>query len=222
MKLVYPGINNVFDTDIEKVNCIIIENQKLFLSLLEDINEQLNGNEGKLVVSENNKPLQTSKYLEVLSQFVPFELSKKSLITKISSELEKKAVSSEYYAETVEIVSRLENYLINLAFDFSCDINYNKLEIGSIIKASGVEISNDYDNLGEKIIDYIELVTEFDRRKLFVTVNLRSYLSDSETSDFMQTVLSHGYNIIMLENCEHTRLEKELRYIIDSDLCEIF
>ena len=128
---------------------------------------------------------------------------------------------TEYYAETVEIVSKLESFLINLAFDFSCDINYNKLEIGTIIKASCVEISNDYDNLGERIIDYIELVTEFDRRKLFINVNSRSYLSDSETSDFMQTVLSHGYNVIMIENCEHTRLDKELRYIIDSDLCEI-
>ena len=221
MKLVYPGINCVFDTDCDRVNCIVIENQSLFCSLLEDVDAQLNGFDGRLVISEGNKPLNVSKYFEVITQFIPFEMSRKSLVNKITAELEKKAVSSDFYAETAEIISRLENHLINLAFDFSCDINYNKLEIGSIIKASGIEINSNYDNLGEKIIDYMELVTEFDRRKLFFTVNLRSYLSDADTEEFMKTVVGHGFNVIMLESSEHPRLDSETRYIIDSDLCEI-
>ena len=67
----------------------------------------------------------------------------------------------------------------------------------------------------------MELVTEFDRRKLYLTVNLRSYISDNEAYEFMKTVLNHGYNVIMLESSEHTHLDEELRYIIDADLCEI-
>lgn len=221
MKLVYHEINHVFNTECEKINCIIIENQRLFYSLLEDIYNQSNGYEGKAVLSENNKILKTDKSLEVLSQFIPFDINRKSLINKISSELEKKAVSDDFYSQTVELISQLENLLMNISFDFSCDINYNKLDIGAIIKASGVEINDTYNSLGEKIIDYMELVTEFDRRKLFLTVNLRSYISDNEASEFMKTVLSHGYNVIMLESSEHTHLDEELRYIIDADLCEI-
>lgn len=221
MKLVYPEIDHVFDTENEKVNCIIIENQKLLFSLLEDLENQFNGADGKLVVSENNKPLKTDKALEVLSQFVPFELNRKNLLSKISAELERKAVSEEHYTKTLELIGELEAHLMNIAFDFSCDINYNKLDIGSVIKASGVEINNSYASLGEKIIDYMELVTEFDRKKLFLTVNLRSYISDHETSEFMKTLLSHGYHVIMVESSEHPRLEEEFRYIIDADLCEI-
>lgn len=139
-----------------------------------------------------------------------------------AAELEKKAVSEDFYGRTIELVSEIENHLMNISFDFLCDINYNKLDIGSIIRASGVEINDSYTSLGEKIIDYIELVTEFDRRKLFLTVNLRSYISDNEASEFMKTILSHGYNVIMLESSEHSRLDCESRYIIDADLCEIF
>ncbi len=222
MKLVYPEISHVFNTENEKVNCIVIENQKLFFSLLEDIQRQMNGYDGKLVISEDNTPIKTDKYMEVLSQFVPFDINRKSLINKISAELEKKAVSEDFYGRTIELVSEIENHLMNISFDFLCDINYNKLDIGSIIRASGVEINDSYTSLGEKIIDYIELVTEFDRRKLFLTVNLRSYISDNEASEFMKTVLSHGYNVIMLESSEHLRLDCESRYIIDADLCEIF
>ncbi|MBP9989545.1 MAG: type II-A CRISPR-associated protein Csn2 [Ruminococcus sp.] len=135
--------------------------------------------------------------------------------------LENPAVSDDYYSQTVELLSQLENHLMNISFDFSCDINYNKLDIGAIIKASGIEINDTYNSLGEKIIDYMELVTEFDRKKLYLTVNLRSYISDNEASEFMKTVLNHGYNVIMLESSEHTHLDEELRYIIDADLCEI-
>ncbi len=221
MKLVYPEINHVFDTDNEKINCLIIENQKLFSSILEDIDSQMNGCEGLLVLSENNKPLRVDKSLEVLTQFIPFELNRKTIIGKISAELERKAVSEEFYAETLELMRAIEQHLMKLSFDFSCDIGYNKLDIGSVIKASGVEVSSSYPSLGEKIIDYFELISEFDRKKLFVTVNLRSYISDIEASEFMKTVLSHGFHVIMLEGSEHTRLAEEAGYIIDADLCEI-
>lgn len=125
------------------------------------------------------------------------------------------------YAKTLELIGEIEKYLMDISFDFSCDIQYNKLNIGSVIKASGFEINDSYTSLGEKIIDYMELVTEFVGKKLFLTVNLRSYLSDHEASDFMKTLLSHGYHVIMLESSEHPRLPEESRYIIDADLCEI-
>lgn len=36
------------------------------------------------------------------------------------------------------------------------------------------------DSDAEKLIDYMELVREFDRDKLFVTVNMRGFFVDSE------------------------------------------
>ena len=68
----------------------------------------------------------------------------------------------------------------------------------------------------------MELVTEFDRKKLYITINLRSYIDDIETEKFIDTVLNHSYNLIMIESYEHSRLPNEQRYIIDADLCEIY
>ena len=67
----------------------------------------------------------------------------------------------------------------------------------------------------------MELVTEFERKKLFVLYNLRSLISDKEAELFLDTVLRHGYNVIMLDSSEHTRLPHEQRYIVDRSLCEI-
>lgn len=221
MKFVCPDINHVFDTEIGKVNSLIIENQKLFFEVITDISSQIEGFDGKSVLSEENKILTFSKNADLLTQFIPFDLNRKTLVNKAVSALEQVAVSGEYFQKTAEILSQLEAYLFEISANFSCDISFSKISAASIIKASGFEFKNDYDTLCEKIINYFELVTEFDRKKLFFTVNLRSYVNDKEIELFIETVLQHGYNLLMIESGEHPLLTSEQRYIIDSALCEI-
>ena len=78
-----------------------------------------------------------------------------------------------------------------------------------------------YGNPIEKLIDYMSLVRDLDRDKLFVFVNLRSWFTDNEVSLFVKTVLAHKYRILLIDNCEYPKLENERRIIIDRDLCEI-
>ena len=103
---------------------------------------------------------------------------------------------------------------LRLAFDFPCDIIFPKCSLSGLLRFSSPELREEYDSLAEKVLDYMELVTEFDRPKLFLTVNLRSYLEDSVFSLFADTLLSHGYQILMIENYEKTRIPQEERRII--------
>lgn len=72
----------MFDTASDKVQTLIIENQPLLLTLLTDIQAQLDGLDGKAVLSESDKLLPLSKHLELLTSFVPFDLNKKALVSK--------------------------------------------------------------------------------------------------------------------------------------------
>ena len=80
MKLVYPEIDFVFETDIEKVNTIVIENPTLFYNLLVDINNQLNGDDGKTVLSIDDKIVDIKNKLCILDHFVPFDINEKNII----------------------------------------------------------------------------------------------------------------------------------------------
>ena len=221
MKFVYPDIDCVFDTEIEKINTIVIENPDLLCSLITDIQNQLSGIDGKAVLSTEEKILPFGKNLELLDRFIPFDLNNKALITGITADLEKKAISDERYSQSNTLLGEIDRFLTEIAFDCPCDIEFTKINVGSIIKAAGVSVCDDYDNLGEKIIDYFELVNEFIGRKTFITVNLRSYLNDKDARLFMSTVTSHGFDVIMIESFEHTKLDEEKRLIIDADLCLI-
>lgn len=221
MKFVFPEIDCVFDTDCGIINTVIIEHQGLMYRLLDDIQRQIDGLDGKSVLSDGDKILSICKRLELVDRFIPFDLNAKTLISKITADLQKKAVSEEWYGKTVELMGALQSFLSQLTFDYSCNVEFSKFGIDSVIKASGIEICDDYTSLGEKIIDYFELVQEFVDKKLFVTVNLRSFISDKEAELFMQTVLSHRFNVLMIENYEHKSFPFEKRLIVDADLCLI-
>lgn len=221
MRFVHPEIQCVIDTDYEKIFSLVIENQKLFRRLIEDIQNQIEGCEGCSVLSENNKPLEFSKSCCLITQFIPFDVNQKNLLTKVVNQLEKEAISGENYEKTMMLLSEIESHLMDLSLALEGGFNFSNLNIRSIIKSAGVEFVNDYTTLSEKIIDYIELVRAYDREKLFVLVNLRSYMDDDEVIEFIDTSLRRGYHIIMIENSEHNLLKNEKRIIIDEDLCEI-
>lgn len=215
----FPEIEGVIDTAIPLVNTIVIENQKLFSSMISDINGAINGWKGKTVLSANELILDMSKSAELVSTFIPFDMNRKPLLTKILTAVEKKSADAEHYMQTMKLMGDMEHYLDDLVAGFDCNLSFSKITPSSLIRAAGLEIVDDYESLAEKLIDYMELVREFDRDKLFVTVNMRSYIDDEETDLFMQTVIGHEYHVIMIENHEYRRLPYEKRRIVDQDLC---
>ncbi len=223
MKFAYPSINYVFDTEIKKVNTLIIENQSLLCSLLEDIQNQLSGYDGKSVLSVNTTIKDMNKNLELISQFVPFDINQRTLLNKIYSELEKIAVNEEHFSKTAKLISDIESYFISLSFECPANLSFANCNIGSFIKAISPTITDDFTSLGEKIIDYMELVTDLIKQeKLFVFLNLRSFISDEQAELFMCTVLSHGLHCLMIESSERAKLAPENRVLVDVDLCEVF
>ncbi len=222
MKLVLPNIDHIFEHNGESVNEIIIENQALMREILMDLYGQINGLEGKAVLSDKDKPIPISKNIEIVDRFVPFELNKKALLNKISSELEKRTANPEMYSNTLELLSKVEKYLFDLSLGMTGDIMFSSVNISALVKSSGITLNEEYESLGEKIIDYIELVTEYDNRsKVFIFVGIRSYLDDTEMDAFIDTICRQGYLVTLIEPVEHLAIQGTKRYIIDKDLCEI-
>lgn len=221
MKLAIPLVDLVIVCECGKCCSLIVENQNLLYQILCDLTSQLRGEEGKIILSHNNRVLQISKSLELFSQFVPFELIKKILINKVINRMQKLAMDEEHYYQTNELIILLESYLLDLSVELTGDIEFSKITWENIIKAVGIGFTENYDSLAEKILDYMELVREYDSEKMFITLNLRSYISDDEMNKFVNDVVARGYKLLMVENSEYPIIEHEKRYIIDADKCII-
>ncbi len=221
MKLAHPMLSRVFDFDGTGVCTLVAESPEFFNTFLTDICNQLNGRDGEAVLSRGVKSLDISGNIEVITDFITFDINQKSLLTKIIASLEKTALNETNYLKTNELLQKLELYASELFFTAPCQLAYTKLTFSNLLKSFGITILDDFESIPEKLINYMSLVYEFDREKLFVTVNMRSYFGDTVMKEFVKSVLDHGILLLMVENCDRSPLPYEKRIIIDRDMCEI-
>ena len=126
------------------------------------------------------------------------------------------------YRTTQELYSYISKYLFELSeladddliFDYPDDIN-------GILKAFNVRLDDREMTLPEKIMEYFLISEKLKKTKVFVTVNMRSFISDKKTEQLFKSVELHKINLICIENKEYSRLDTEKVIIIDEDMCVI-
>lgn len=223
MKFVYSEWSEPINCTENVCPVVVIENQKEFRTFLCELDAAIYGSQTKCVLSKNNTPIDISKNLEIVTDFINFDINKKPLLNKMISALENEALKGESYLKTQEFILAVEKHISEWSFDFPCDVVSTKLSVSNILKAVGIEVKNDYSgHIGEleKVLDYMSLVREFDRDKLFVFVNMRSFFDDEDIKSFTETVVSHNFKILMIESKSYPVLKNEKRLTIDVDLCE--
>ena len=220
MKLVYTGMGHVLDFDKGFVNELIVENKKLFFEMVNSLSVQMDGLHGGWLLSVADKPMEFSRYADLSVQFAPFQVNRKSLLTKLYSVLEQKSVSPENYVKSMQLLGDFERHLLQLAQDLPFDLHLQKLAMGPIIRAISPEIEEEEKSAIEKVFAYMELVRELDRDRLFIMINMRSYFSDEDMEILIESVCLHDFKMLLIESIERNRLKNTNRYVIDDDLCE--
>ncbi|WP_028518830.1 type II-A CRISPR-associated protein Csn2 [Ruminococcus flavefaciens] len=222
MMIAYPAADICCELNEDKILTLTIENQHLFYSIINDIQTQLEGNDGKFVLSENFQPLDMRKYIELITQLVPFTVNQKELVSKLHFLLKRKAVDEIMYQSTHEIISKISEYLYKLTEEQDMELAINAPDdIAGILKAFDVRFEDNDMSLPEKILEYTITSNELKGTKLFIIVNLRSYLTDAQAEQLFQSMLLKKLQLICIESSEHERLKNEEVIIIDKDMCII-
>lgn len=219
MRLAHPELDTVLTLEGEHVTSLVIENRRFFRELLQDIAGQTDGLDGKTVLSVDDKPIPFAKHAELIGSPLNFSVNQKGLLSKIVSALEKDAVRGDHYEETCMLLQSVEQYVFSLTQDFTADIICGKLNMGTILKGIGLSVNESDDTL-ERFLDYMELVREFERDKLFIFVGLRSFFTDEELSPFLETALARECRLLLIDGQACTLLPQEQRLTVDEDLCE--
>lgn len=218
--LAHPALDSLFCFDKGYVSTLVIEEPGFFRQFLRDIYSQTEGFEGQTVLSEHDTVIPLYGNTELIDDILHFQINRKNLLTKIVSWLERQAVGESFFMRTAELLSTAEQLISDLSFDLPCDTVCSKISIGSFLKSVGIEISDDYPNDLERFLDYMELVRQFDKNRLFIFVNLRSYYSDDDLSAFFSSIVAHEYRVFLVDNTAGQLLPSERRVTVDNDLCE--
>lgn len=221
MKLVHPNIDQHILIEENKIPLLIVENQKCFASFARSFHEQINGESGNFVLSHENEPLAMDKKMVLIPTLVPFEINQRTHINKLYQRLKDVANDGRHYVETQNLIQSLEGYIYSLEndLDFGVELGEN-FDISTIFKGFSVKLAVQ-GNLAEQLIDYMQITNDLLGEKIYVIINLRSFLDDFETELFYQTILAKKHHVLLLESSSHKPLLYENRIIIDEDLCEI-
>lgn len=221
MKLVHADLScKLFDENIATE--WIIESPEYFLKFVSELYHQCQGEEGKFVLSEKDKELEISKTTEFINDLLSLDMNNRKLANKVFADLVQLSSSEDFFVQTQELVQRLQEYVFRLEeqTDFILDVQ-EQVDMVAIFKGMGVKLHDIEENMCEKIVCYIKAAAGLLRKTVFVFVNLRSYLNDTQMEQLLAEMRYQEVHILMIENHAKDCMEGVRRCIIDIDGCEI-
>ena len=113
-------------------------------------------------------------------------------------------------------------YLSELQFSVPFDLEFCEPQPIDYFKIAGVKFENDYDNIEEKIVCYMNALIELKQCEFFVFVNLKSVLSDEKLQQIDAHCRREQVGLLLIEDSKRRQLIScEKAVIITEDLCEI-
>ena len=220
MKIVHPKINSKIEISDHEISVIVIEEPDFFSELLIDIKKQINNFEGNTVLSVSNEPVSFRKYVELITDPLSIEMNNRVILKKVIAAMEKCGQDAVYYERTQKLLAEIETYINDLRLNFDAEIECHDISFQQILKATELTVADEYSRLVDKIYAYMELIREFEGDKLFIFVNLSSYIGNEQLQEFVNTVIGHSFRVLLIDSHDFERLDKENRLIVDCDLCE--
>lgn len=224
MKMVYEPFEYPIVFEENKVNVVCIERPECFRQFIEDLQEQIQEEEGKFVLSADGEELPLKKYVCVITDIFNLEFNERKVLNRIYEELDQYAASEEMYLQTCELQTHLFKFLENLVQATDYPLSYSQeVDLTDLYKAVELEVQTEYESLLEKIMDYMDLMVQIFHIHCLVFVNLKSFLRTEELEDLYKAAAYKKVHLLLLENrAGEEQNERERWFIWDKDLCEIY
>lgn len=171
---------------------------------------------------EKFEKLNLSKNTNLIFDLFNLEANASKILKKLYSELEEDVNSEEMYPRKVEMESVIINIMDDLIYRSRFSLTVGDLNYQTLFRACSVEFDYDHSSLVERLIEYMEVASELLGIKLFVIVNLDSFLSAEELNELKKYLCYNGIKVLALQNNISRRVDSnENLRILDQDLCEI-
>ena len=224
MKLVHPNLEYQIKFIENEISVLIVENQEVFLKYTKELFDQINGEEGQFVLSEDGKLMKIPKVMDLIFDFYALEVNSRKVLTKLYSIVKVEMNDEIHYMASNELVSKISNYLELLISDLQYSLDYDvNFDLSGLMKVVDLRVNSNPDTLTEKLVDYMMAMKEFCGMKVFVFVGLKNYLLTEELELLYQEIAYQKYKVLMIEGAERgVRLDQEIYCVIAHDLCEIY
>lgn len=217
MNFTHPLLEKAISINEGEIVTLVLENP---VALRNTVNGIANSSP-EFVLSESFSPIEISKYTEFITDIFDIDFTSKKILTKLANEAED--FSEDFPDKTISLLNALNNYgeLISEKFDYPVKFSFAE-NAEKLIKLLNFTVDDENIPFPENLLTYMGLCRDFFGKKLFVFLNFKSFVSDSEFGLFCKNVAYENFRVMMLEayDCKKS-FENEKKIIIDNDLCVV-
>lgn len=217
-------VNSKYDLSIEfvenTVNTLVVEKPEFMSDIIQNFIMQGKGMEGSFVLSDE-QGINFEKDVMVITDPFHVSFNDKKIISKLYSQLVDvaKEFVEDYNDINQNIVAVLERITDGIAYN---NINYNlEFDWKELYKFYHVSIEESYENLEEKLEEYMKILSGILKPKLVIFLNLKTYLEQEQMEKVILTSFYNKIPFLLIEANEGYSLQNEKKFIIDKDRCLI-
>lgn len=206
-----------------KILTFEIENPNMLAKFIKDIRD--GNNDDTEIAFEHRGKLLDKKDIELIIDFHALSLFNKNLVSKIFNKIENDFKTDYYkFIKFNEFANEFKENFIALLDDLDIETTVtDDYELKNALNFIEFKPENFDDSLVDKIMQYINIITETNIYKLLCFVNLKAYLDTKSIDSIFKYSLYKKLPIILIEyHHDNIVIENEIKLLIDKDLCDMF
>ena len=222
MRLIERELGLEIELKENVVSVIVVEDVASRLPIVDELYSQMMDKDGNWLLVENEKNYELGKNAEIILEPFSLELNNKKVKTKLYQDI--KTIAQDFcFSQGLEVHSHICNYLEKLLERIPYPVKYEEeWNILELLKAYGVELEEESDSICEKLFNYIKLINQVCGIGIFITVNLKQYLTKEQISELYKLAMYSKIQLVLIEfNMLNEKLDCEEIYILDKDKCII-
>lgn len=200
----------------------VIESPALLRKHVGELYAQIQGQDGKFVLSDQEKELEFSKTAEIILNPFEVDVNNKKFLNKVYSELKELAYQEDYYLQTQSLISSVTAYFMELEQSASISLKCGEFDLVQLLKALEIRIDDCEDEVLGKLGQYLHVISKLLRKKLIMFFNLSTYLETEEIETLLREAFYLDLHVLLIETQDIALAMPKKCYIIDKDSCEIY
>lgn len=221
MRLYFELCNCSIELNEGKIQGLSIENPEIFRQLTCDLWKGTHGQIVPVFLTERDKTIKLDKEVCVIAHPYLIDVNERKILSKLYQEiqgivneelLEEKDALNRYTIEFLDKVSDCVSYPITFSLDF---------DVQTLLKDYSVRIEDDSENMLESILNYIKLVHQVLRVKVFVFFHLMNYLEKNDMGKLSEMIAYEEVTVLLVEGELPEERLGEGWLIIDKEQCMI-
>lgn len=196
---------------------------RYFSEYVLELSAQVSGSEGRFVLSEKDKELDLAKKADVIFNPLTVDVNSRKILSKLYLELSNLSNGEQMYIKTVELLRHLQEYMLDLEQCTEYILEFDQeIDISALLKAVNIRYETKDMDFQERLIQYMKILAAMAGIKVFIFVNLRSYLTDHQMQEVIKEMKYQDVKGLFIESQQKGCIEGVKQYIIDIDRCEIY